>query len=274
MKFFVAASRYLLIAILAVVAGFPVYWMATTALSDESQLYMNAQVAWPQFGNIGPLMAAIDGVPAERWMLNSLLIATGTTIVSLLLGALAGYALSRFRFKGKGIVGFLLFMTQVVPEALILVPLYAMFITLGLLNNLAGLALANAAFSLPVAAFIIKGAVDAIPYEIEESALIDNCPRFGVLTMIVLPLIAPSLAAAAVIAFFAGWNEYLFAATFLMDRTLWPASVGLASFIGQYETPLSVVMGTALLFSLPAITFFLIIQRRIVAGLTAGSVKG
>jgi multiple sugar transport system permease protein len=274
MKFLAAASRYLLIAILAVVAGFPVYWMATTALSDESQLYMNAQVAWPQFANIGPLLAAIDGVPAERWMLNSLLIATGTTIVSLLLGALAGYALSRFRFKGKGIVGFLLFMTQVVPEALILVPLYAMFITLGLLNNLAGLALANAAFSLPVAAFIIKGAVDAIPYEIEESALIDNCPRFGVLTMIVLPLIAPSLAAAAVIAFFAGWNEYLFAATFLMDRTLWPASVGLASFIGQYETPLSVVMGTALLFSLPAITFFLIIQRRIVAGLTAGSVKG
>ncbi len=274
MKLFVAASRCLLIAILAAVAGFPVYWMATTALSDESQLYMNAQVAWPQFGNIGPLLDAIHGVPAERWMLNSLLIATGTTIVSLLLGALAGYALSRFRFKGKGVVGFLLFMTQVVPEALILVPLYAMFITLGLLNNLAGLALANAAFSLPVAAFIIKGAVDAIPYEIEESALIDNCPRFGVLTMIVLPLIAPSLAAAAVIAFFAGWNEYLFAATFLMDRTLWPASVGLASFIGQYETPLSVVMGTALLFSLPAITFFLIIQRRIVAGLTAGSVKG
>jgi len=274
MKLFVAASRYLLIAILAVVAGFPVYWMATTALSDESQLYMNAQVPWPQLGNIGPLLEAIHGVPAERWMLNSLLIATGTTIVSLLLGALAGYALSRFRFKGKGIVGFLLFMTQVVPEALILVPLYAMFITLGLLNNLAGLALANAAFSLPVAAFIIKGAVDAIPYEIEESALIDNCPRFGVLTMIVLPLIAPSLAAAAVIAFFAGWNEYLFAATFLMDRSLWPASVGLASFIGQYETPLSVVMGTALLFSLPAITFFLVIQRRIVAGLTAGSVKG
>jgi multiple sugar transport system permease protein len=171
-------------------------------------------------------------------------------------------------------MGFLMFMTQVVPEALILVPLYAMFITLGLLNSLFGLVLANVGFSLPVAAFIIKSAIDAVPYEIEESAIIDNCPRLSVLTMIVLPIIAPSLAAAAVIAFFAGWNEYLFAATFLMDTELWPVSVGLASFIGQYETPLSAVMAAALIFSIPAIAFFLMIQNKIVAGITAGAVKG
>jgi multiple sugar transport system permease protein len=90
----------------------------------------------------------------------------------------------------------------------------------------------------------------------------------------VLPLVVPSLAAAAVIAFFAGWSEYLFASTFLLDRSLWPASVGLASFIGQYETPMSTVMGAALVFSIPAIAFFLLVQRRIVAGLTAGAVKG
>lgn len=272
--FLLKPLRFAFIAVLVLVAGFPVYWMAVTAFSDERQLYMSGQVAWPQLGNLTALIASLQGLPVGRWMLNSLVIATGTTVVSLLLGSLAGYALSRFRFRGKGVIGFLMFMTQVVPEALILVPLYAMFISLGLLNNLIGLALANAAFSLPVAAFIVKGAIDAIPYEIEESAQIDNCPRIGILTMIVLPLIAPSLAAAAVIAFFAGWNEYLFAATFLMERSQWPASVGLASFIGQYETPLSAVMGTALLFSLPAIAFFLIIQRRIVAGLTAGAVKG
>ena len=87
-------------------------------------------------------------------------------------------------------------------------------------------------------------------------------------------IIAPSLAAAAVMAFFAGWNEYLFAATFLMNKELWPASVGLASFIGQYETPMTAVMGTALLFSVPAIVFFLLVQRKIVAGITSGAVKG
>ncbi len=266
--------RYLLIGCLLLLAGFPVYWMVTTALSVNSQLYGTGQVVWPQPANFPDLVAELGKVPLGRWMFNTLLIASGGTVLSLVLGSLAGYALSRFRFHGRGIVGFLLFMTQVVPEALILVPLYAMFITFGLLNSLTGLVLANVGFSLPVACFILKGAMDAVPYEIEESAIIDNCPRFSVLTMIILPLIAPSIAAAAVVAFFAGWNEFLFASTFLMDGSLWPASVGLASFVGQYETPMSAVMGAAVVFSLPAIVFFLLIQRKIVAGLTAGAVKG
>lgn len=266
--------RYLLIAGLVAFAGFPIYWMACTALSTTSELFNTGQVPWPQFRHLPALVTDLGKVPIGRWLFNTGVIATGTTVLSLLLGSLMGYALSRFRFQGRGAIGFLLFMTQVLPEALIVVPLYAMFITMGLLNNLTGLILANVGFSLPVAAFIIKNAIDAIPYEIEELAIIDNCPRIGILTMIILPLIMPSLAAAAVMAFFAGWNEFLFATTFLLDRTLWPASVGLASFIGQYETPLSAVMGAALIFSLPAIVFFLLIQRTIVSGLTAGAVKG
>lgn len=264
----------LLVLALTVFGGFPIYWMATTALSLNSELYNSGQVPWPQLANLPGMIAELAQLPLMRWLMNTSIVAIGTTVLSLVLGALAGYSLSRFKFHGKSILGFLMFMTQVVPEALILVPLYAMFITLGLLNSLFGLVLANVGFSLPVAAFIIKGAVDAVPYEIEESAVIDNCPRISVLTMIILPIIAPSLAAAAVISFFAGWNEYLFAATFLMDRDLWPASVGLASFVGQYETPLSAVMGAALIFSLPAVVFFLLIQRKIVAGITAGAVKG
>ncbi|WP_417262877.1 carbohydrate ABC transporter permease [Celeribacter sp.] len=267
-------SRGLLIVILATFAGFPVYWMASTALNVNSQLFNTGQVPWPQLGNLPELLSELAQVPILRWLMNTGLIAAGTTVLSLTLGSVLGYALSRFRFQGRGAIGFLLFMTQVIPEALIVVPLYAIFITLGLLNNLWGLVLANVGFSLPVAAFILKGAMDAIPYEIEESAIIDNCPRLGILSFVIFPLIAPSLAAAAVISFFAGWNEFLFAATFLMDRELWPTSVGLASFIGQYETPLSAVMGAALVFSIPAVAFFLLVQRKIVAGLTSGAVKG
>ncbi|WP_226554359.1 carbohydrate ABC transporter permease [Celeribacter naphthalenivorans] len=267
-------SRGLLIVILATFAGFPVYWMASTALNVNSQLFNTGQVPWPQLGNLPELLSELAQVPILRWLMNTGLIAAGTTVFSLTLGSVLGYALSRFRFQGRGAIGFLLFMTQVIPEALIVVPLYAIFITLGLLNNLWGLVLANVGFSLPVAAFILKGAMDAIPYEVEESAIIDNCPRLGILSFVIFPLIAPSLAAAAVISFFAGWNEFLFAATFLMDRELWPTSVGLASFIGQYETPLSAVMGAALVFSIPAVAFFLLVQRKIVAGLTSGAVKG
>ena len=266
--------RVVLIAALVTFAGFPIYWMASTALNVDSQLYNTGQVPWPQLSNLPELLVELRAVPILRWLFNTAVIAGGTTVLSLLLGSILGYALSRFRFHGRGLIGFLMFMTQVIPEALLVVPLYAMFISMGLLNSLWGLVLANVGFSLPVAAFILKGAMDAIPYEIEESAIIDNCPRMGILSFIVLPLIAPSLAAAAVISFFAGWNEFLFAATFLMDRELWPTSVGLASFIGQYETPLSAVMGAALVFSLPAVAFFLLVQRKIVAGLTSGAVKG
>ena len=266
--------RFLLIVALVTFAGFPIFWMATTALNVDSQLYNTGQVPWPQLSNLPELLVELKKVPILRWLLNTSLIAAGTTVLSLVLGSIMGYALSRFRFHGRGLIGFLLFMTQVIPEALLVVPLYGMFITLGLLNSLWGLVLANVGFSLPVAAFILKGAMDAIPYEVEESAIIDNCPRMSILSFIVFPLIAPSLAAAAVISFFAGWNEFLFAATFLMDRELWPTSVGLASFIGQYETPLSAVMGAALVFSLPAVAFFLLVQRKIVAGLTSGAVKG
>lgn len=266
--------RYLLIAVLVVFSGFPIYWMLNTSLSADAQLYNEGQSFWLQLANLPEMLASLQSVPVLHWLFNTFFIAAGTTVLSLVLGSLLGYALSRMKFHGKGLIGFLLFTTQVVPEALLVVPLYSMFIAMGLLNSMFGLILANVGFALPVAAFIIKGAIDQVPYEIEESAAIDNCPRFGIFSNIILPLIAPSLSAAAVISFFSGWNEFLFASTFINDDELWPASVGLASFIGQYDTPLSTVMTAALIFSLPAIVFFLIIQRRIVAGLTAGSVKG
>lgn len=266
--------RYLLIAVLVLFSGFPIYWMFNTSLSADAQLYNEGQSFWLQLANLPEMLASLQSVPVLHWLFNTFFIAAGTTVLSLVLGSLLGYALSRMKFHGKGLIGFLLFTTQVVPEALLVVPLYSMFIAMGLLNSMFGLILANVGFALPVAAFIIKGAIDQVPYEIEESAAIDNCPRFGIFSNIILPLIAPSLSAAAVISFFSGWNEFLFASTFINDDELWPASVGLASFIGQYDTPLSTVMTAALIFSLPAIVFFLIIQRRIVAGLTAGSVKG
>ncbi|TSI14555.1 carbohydrate ABC transporter permease [Brevibacterium aurantiacum] len=267
--------RYALLLILVVIAGFPIYWMLNTALADPETLYTkDGQSSWLQLDRLPEFFNSLSTVPVFMWLRNSTFIAAGTTVLSLLLGILAGYALSRFRFRGKGVVSTLMYTTQVIPEALILVPLYGLFVSLGLINSLWGLVIANAGFALPVAAFIVKSAVDSVPYEIEEAAMVDNTPRFTVLTMIVCPLILPSLAAAAVITFFAAWNEYLFAATFLLDSGQWPASVGLASFIGQYDTPLPAVMGAAVVFSIPAIVFFLLVQRKIVSGLTAGAVKG
>lgn len=255
-------------------AVFPVYWMINTALSTDSELYNSGQHLWLHLERLSSMPAMLANVPILQWLGNSGVIAFGTTLLSLAMAILAAYALSRFKFHGQGPAAFFLFATQMLPEALLVVPLFALFSTLGLLNELYGLVLANTAFTMPVAVFILKSAIDKIPYEIEESARVDGCPRWSQLTMIVVPLILPSIAAAAVINFFDGWNEFLFANTFISDSAKWPASVGLASFVGQYATPLSSVMTAAFFFTLPAIVFFLIVQRQIVSGLTAGAVKG
>ncbi|MGM7698607.1 carbohydrate ABC transporter permease [Microbacterium sp. A84] len=268
------ALRLAFVGILVICAGFPIYWMLNTGLSENSELYGEGQSWFPHLERIGNLGDFLEGIPILKWLMNSSIIAFGITLLSLVFSVFAAYALSRFRFRGKGVAGFLLFVTQMMPEALLIVPLYALFTSLGLLNNLFGLVLAHTAFVMPVATFILKAAIDKVPYEIEESARVDGAKRMGVISLVVFPLILPSVAAAAVMSFFDGWNEFLFANTFISDPSLWPASVGLASFIGQFVTPINGVMLSALAFSIPAIVFFLLMQRQIVAGLSAGSVKG
>ncbi|NJI57995.1 carbohydrate ABC transporter permease [Microbacterium oxydans] len=267
-------GKAVLITLLVVFAGFPVYWMLATSLGTEASLYGGSQPLLPEVQNIGQWGGFLSDIPILRWLGNSFVIAAGTTILSLVLATMAAYALSRYKFHGRGVAGFIFFSTQMLPEALIIVPLYAIFAGAGLLNSHWGLVLADTAFVMPVSMFIIKSGIDKIPYEIEESARIDGCSRLRILTTIVLPLIMPSIAAAAVIAFFDGWNEFMFANTFISSSDLWPASVGLSSFLGQFYTPMNIVMLCALLFALPAIIFFLWAQRGIVSGLTAGSVKG
>jgi len=273
-KFVSTMISRLALLVFILVAAFPIYWMFNTSLAADAELFGTGQDFLPHVERIGQIPENLAKVEIWGLLANSAFIATGVTVLSFILAVMAAYALSRFKFHGKGISGFVLFSTQMMPEALLVVPLFALFATFGLLNSLTGLVLINTAFTMPVAVFIIKTAIDKIPYEIEESARVDGCSPAGQLGMIVVPLVLPSLAAAAVINFFDGWNEFLFANTFIRDQALWPASVGLAQFMGQYSTPLSTVMAAALVFTLPAIAFFLIVQRQIISGLTAGAVKG
>ncbi|WP_105033661.1 carbohydrate ABC transporter permease [Cryobacterium aureum] len=267
--------RTLLALVLVILAGFPVFWMINTAMTPVDDLYSNNQRIIPDFSRtLNIFQVLVSDSPFLRWLGNSALVAGGTTLLSLLLACLAAYALSRYKFVGKGLMTFGFFATQMLPEALLIVPLYSMFMTLGLLNELYGLVLVNTAFAMPVAVFLLKSAMDTVPYEIEESARVDGCNALTILQVMFIPLIAPSLAAAAVITFFDGWNEYLFATTFIHDTSNWVASTGLASFIGEFTTPLDMVFSGAIVFTIPAAIFFLLMQRKIVAGLTAGSVKG
>lgn len=256
------------------VAVFPLYWMLVTALTPSPELFSDTPNALPKLSEIGVFREMFASVPIGTWLVNSFLVAAGTTVLTLLLAVLPAYALSRFQFRGKGLLGFALFATQMLPEAMLVVPLYAIFGRLGLLNTIPGLVLADTAFAVPVVTWILKGAIDAIPIEIEEAARMDGCNRIDIVLGVTLPLIAPTLAAASVIAFFQGWNEYVFAQTLISTEALRTASVGLASFVGELSTPIHVVMAVGVLYTLPAVCFYLLVQRYVVAGMTAGSVKG
>ncbi|MCZ4430480.1 carbohydrate ABC transporter permease [Agrobacterium sp. SOY23] len=255
-------------------AAFPIYWMFVTSMTPSSELFAPFPRLVPDWSQLGIYLEVFDTIPVTTWLKNSFLVAAGTTILSIMLAVLPAYALSRFRFAGLAILGFALFATQMLPEAMLVVPLYSIFGDLNLLNTIPGLVLANTAFVVPVITWIIKGAIDGIPIEIEEAARVDGCSRFDIVLGIIIPLIAPTLAAAAVISFFHGWNEYVFAQTLISSENLRTASVGLASFVGELSTPIHSVMAVGVIYTLPAIVFYLFAQRYVVAGMTAGSVKG
>ena len=266
--------RLLTVLLILLGAGFPLYWMFVTSLTPSAALFAVPPHVLPTWSELGVYTEAFQTIPVGRWLRNSAVIAAGTTVLSIALAIFPAYALSRFRFRGAGLMGLGLFATQMLPEAMLVVPLYAIFGQFGLLNTLAGLILANTAFTVPVITWMLKGAIDGVPIDVEEAAKIDGCTRIGIVLSVVLPLVAPSLAAAAVISFFHGWNEYVLATTLISDEALRPASVGLASFVGELSTPVHSVMAVGLIYTVPAVVFYLFVQRYVVAGMTAGSVKG
>lgn len=259
---------------LLVVAGFPFYWMFVTSLTPSSALFGDRPQFWPTWSEAGVYGEAFSKIPVSTWLMNSLIVASGTTALSIAIALYPAYALSRFNFAGKGVMGLSLFATQMLPEAMLVVPLYALFGQVHLLNTLTALILANTAFTVPVIIWILKSAVDGVPEEIEEAAHIDGCSSGAIVWRIVLPLIAPTLAAASVIAFFHGWNEYIFAQTLISSESLKTASVGLAGFVGELSTPIHTVMSIAIIYTVPAVIFYLFVQKYVVGGMVAGGVKG
>lgn len=266
--------RILAVIGLLLVAGFPFYWMFVTSLTPSSALFADRPQFWPVWSEAGVYSEAFSKIPVSTWLINSLIVAAGTTALSIAIALYPAYALSRYNFSGKGLMGLSLFATQMLPEAMLVVPLYAIFGQLHLLNTLTALILANTAFTVPVIVWILKSAVDGIPEEIEEAAHIDGCSRAGIVWRIILPLIAPTLAAASVIAFFHGWNEYVFAQTLISSESLKTASVGLAGFVGELSTPIHTVMSIAIIYTVPAVVFYLFVQKYVVGGMVAGGVKG
>ena len=257
--------------------AFPVYWMFASAVQEESAIFTYPPTLVPfKTFTLEPLYRVffLEKKPMARWLWNSLLVSVLSSTASVLLGLWGGYALSRFRFRGRTLVGFLILLTQMLPGSLIIIPLYMILTDLSLGNSLWGLTLTYMSFNTPFSIWMLKSFVEGIPKELEEQGLIDGCSRLGALGRITLPLMVPGLVATFIFGFIAAWGEYVFALTLLDSVNEWTYAVGVASLKGEYMVHWNEIMSASFISTLPVLLLFLFMQRYILAGLTAGGIKG
>lgn len=258
--------------VLAIIVAFPVYWMIVMAMTP---LGFSRQIA-----SIIPVNLTFDNFaslvverPMLRWLWNSTLVASLSSGISLLVGLSCGYALSRLRFRGSYLVLVLVLASQMIPSTSILVPLYALFKDIGLLNTIHGVVIGHTSLVLPLAIWMSKGFFDGLPEELEGAARLDGCSRLGALWFVAMPLVAPGLAAIFVYGFVTSWNDFLFPRHFVHSEHLWTAAAGLTSFRGEYFTLFEPQMAASIIFALPVVVLFFLLQRRMVSGSLTGGVK-
>lgn len=257
-------------------AVFPFIWMISTSFKPPEEIY-KLPTLFPENptlqGYIDTLTKSTTNFSFLQWGKNSFIISVCTTVFSLIVSTLGGYGMSRFQFTGKGSLGYVILITQVLPGSLLILPLYIIMINLNLLNSLIGLVLAYTTFSVPFCTWMMKGYFDTIPVSLDEAAMVDGCNRIRTFLNVVLPLTKPGLAATGIFSFIAGWNEYLFASQFAQSYDKWTLPVGLASFSGQYTTNWGALMAGSVMVTIPVIVIFLVLQKYLVSGMTAGAVK-
>lgn len=267
---------FILAFIIVLFAVFPFVWILSTSFKHSSEIYST-----PTFIPSEPTLDGYSDILFKEsknfdfkiWVRNSVLVSVGTTIFSLVIATLGGYGISRYRFKGRGFLSYFILMTQVVPASLLIIPLYVTMNTLGLIDTLASLVLAYTTFSIPFCTWMMKGFFDSIPRSLDEAAMVDGCGPFRAYVRVVLPLTMPGLVATGIFSFISGWNEYLFASIFVQRYQNWTIPRGIASFIGQYSTNWAAVMAGAALITVPIVVIFLLLQKYLVSGMTAGAVK-
>jgi ABC-type glycerol-3-phosphate transport system permease component len=266
--------RTVLVVVCVLLNLFPFYWMASSSLKASASLFTYPPGFLPLPFDTLAYAQVFQQSALLLWIVNSVRVAVPTTILALVFSVTGAYALSRFKFRGRGLTAMLILVTQMLPGTLLVIPLYLLFKQLGLLDTHVGLILAYATFALPFSIWMLKGYFDTIPVEIEEAAIVDGCSRLQALARIVLPLSLPGLTVTAMFAFILAWNDLVLAVTLTTDPALRLDAVGLASFIGEYGTPWGQIMAASTVSSLPILLLFLFAQRYLLAGLTAGAVKG
>ncbi|HEY5225142.1 MAG TPA: carbohydrate ABC transporter permease [Microbacteriaceae bacterium] len=254
---------------------FPVYWMINTAFKPRS----GVMTPTPQFIPFNPtLNNFIEAITQTTFLTNlrnSVIVVLGAVIIALALSLFASAALSRFRFRGRKTIMVLILAVQMLPGTALLIPQFLIFNDIGLIGSYFGLILAYVAAVLPFSIWVMRGFFIAIPVEVEEAAMMDGANTWQVLWRVLFPLIVPGVISTSIFAFISAWNEYILAYTFMKDQSMYTLPIWLVSFSTPTGgTDYGGQMAASVLFALPVVIFFLIIQRHLVTGMSAGAVKG
>jgi ABC-type glycerol-3-phosphate transport system permease component len=252
----------------------PLLWGISTALKDPSEVYAFPPTWIPQTLTFENFVAVIHNQSLIRAFFNTLVIASGTTLVALVVGVMGGYGFARYKFPGKNMLLWSVLFTKLFPRVVVIVPFFITLRNLQMINTYQGLILVYLMVTFPVAIWLLKGFFDKIPIEIEEAAVVDGCNLPQLLWHVIIPMSLPALVAVAMYSFILAWNEFLFALVFTNGLERRPLSIALAFFIDENGIRWGELMAASVVMSLPAILVFTFAQKLLVRGLSDGAVKG
>ncbi len=255
---------------------FPFYWMLLASLKSNAELYnLRSFPFWVATPTLDHYIYLFEKTLYARWMINTLIVSIASTAISLTFGILAGYALARLRFVGAGVLGVAVFISYLVPQTLLFIPMFDVIKTLNIGDTYWALILSYPTFLIPFCTWLLMGYFKSIPKELEESALIDGSSRIGAMVRIVLPLALPGILSAGIFAFTLSWNEFIYALVFITTTPMKTVPLGVVNELIRGDVFFwGELMGGALLGSVPVALIYSLFVEHYVAGLTAGAVKG
>ncbi|WP_281816903.1 carbohydrate ABC transporter permease [Vallitalea longa] len=264
---------YIILALFSLMVLIPVLWMVSTAFKPEVETFTIPPRWIPENPTLDSFRNIRTAYPFFTQLKNSFIVVVGSTIITVIFACFSGYGVTRFKFKGrKQFMSFLL-VTQMFPSIMVLVPFYTILNKLNLINTYWGLIVVYVSMSIAFATWMITSFFKSIPISLDEAAIIDGCTRFQVFWKIVLPLTIPGLVSICIYCFINGWNEYMFASTFVTTEEMKTITVGIAELSGQYKILWNDMMAASLVASVPLVVLFVFLQKYFISGMTAGAVK-
>ena len=268
------ALRLLAAGIVVVNGFFPALWILLTSLKSEAELVSKPITWWPHNPTLQNYVRAFSDQPLFSYMTNSALVAIGSTVLSLLVSSLAAYAIARLNLKHRQLILTCIVASSMFPLVTLLVPIFETMRSVGLLNTYTALILPYTVLNLPVCTLVLVGFFQSIPKDLENAAMIDGCTRMGALWRVVVPLAAPGVFTAGILAFVNAWDEFLLALSLNASASMRTLPVGITLYQGEFTFPWPIISAALIVAIVPIAVLIALFQERVVGGLTQGGLKG